>query len=87
MCLVQQEFWNATSFEMFMTQWNSIVRDWLYTYVYKDLRGLGCPPRAAKYLTVCVSAAFHEYIACISFRYVMPFLFGFYLTSVGESNG
>jgi sterol O-acyltransferase len=31
------DWWNSTSYNMYYRQWNILVQDWLYTYIYRDL--------------------------------------------------
>ena len=31
------DWWNSTSFNMYYRTWNTLVQDWLYTYIYRDV--------------------------------------------------
>jgi hypothetical protein len=31
------DWWNSTSFNVYYRTWNTLVQDWLYTYIYRDL--------------------------------------------------
>lgn len=72
-----QDWWNATSFDVYYRKWNVVVHDWLYTYIYKDVYETifrKCKPLAA--LTVfTISAIIHEYILAFAFRFFYPVLF------------
>ena len=34
------DWWNSTSFGNYYRTWNTLVQDWLYTYIYKDLHAV-----------------------------------------------
>ena len=31
------DWWNSTSYNVYYRTWNTLVQDWLYTYIYRDL--------------------------------------------------
>ena len=33
-----KDWWNCRSFAMYYRTWNVVVHDWLYRYIYQDLR-------------------------------------------------
>lgn len=36
------DWWNSTSFNVYYRTWNTLVQDWLYTYIYRDLYKVIC---------------------------------------------
>ncbi|XP_067320365.1 sterol O-acyltransferase 2-like isoform X2 [Anolis sagrei] len=79
-----KDWWNAASFSAFMRNWNVVVHDWLYYYIYQDLlwvfKSKARP--VAVLSTFIVSGAFHEYIFMMSLGFFHPLLFIFWLISV-----
>ncbi|XP_011300924.1 sterol O-acyltransferase 1-like [Fopius arisanus] len=75
--LFYRDWWTATSFDAFYRNWNIVVHDWLYTYLYKDFYEIIVPGN--KHVATCavfvISAVFHEYILSVSFRLFHPMLF------------
>lgn len=71
------DWWTATSFDVYYRKWNVVVHDWLFTYVYKDLyeRVFVGKKAAAAIAVFTISAAIHEYIIAIAFRFFYPVLF------------
>ena len=41
LCFADRQFyldwWNSTSINAYYRTWNTLVQDWLYTYIYQDL--------------------------------------------------
>ena len=35
--ILQQDWWNSTSYADYYRTWNVVVHDWLYAYIYKDV--------------------------------------------------
>lgn len=72
-----QDWWNFKSYGEFYRNWNIIVHDWLYNYVYKDMyenitkhrRGL------SQFTVFMVSALFHELGMAVSLRFFYPVMF------------
>ncbi|XP_063986945.1 sterol O-acyltransferase 1-like isoform X2 [Diachasmimorpha longicaudata] len=75
--LFYRDWWTATSFDAFYRNWNIVVHDWLYTYLYKDFYEIIVPgnKHVAMFIVFAVSALFHEFILSISFRLFYPMLF------------
>ncbi|KAL0119828.1 hypothetical protein PUN28_007927 [Cardiocondyla obscurior] len=75
--LFYKDWWTATTYHAYYRTWNTVVHDWLYTYIYKDMYEIVVPQnRMVSALTVFfVSAAFHEYILSFSFRFFYPVMF------------
>ncbi|KAG5671370.1 hypothetical protein PVAND_001571 [Polypedilum vanderplanki] len=71
------DWWNATNFSVYYRTWNSIVHDWLYLYVYKDLYEhiFKRNRQICQFLVFSISAIFHEYILGFTFRFFYPVLF------------
>ncbi|XP_015119013.1 sterol O-acyltransferase 1 isoform X2 [Diachasma alloeum] len=75
-----RDWWTATSFDAFYRNWNIVVHDWLYTYLYKDCYEIIVPgnKHVATFIVFGISALFHEFILSISFRLFYPMLFLFF---------
>ncbi|XP_076316062.1 sterol O-acyltransferase 1-like [Tachypleus tridentatus] len=69
-----QDWWNCTSFSKYYRTWNSVVHDWLYSYVYKDIYQI-LGRSSAMVIVFLVSAIVHEYILALTFRFLYPVLF------------
>lgn len=72
-----KDWWNASNYSNYYRSWNTVVHDFLYTYIYKDAFYL----LGKKYKIMCqfiiffVSAAFHEYVLTFAFGFFYPVLF------------
>lgn len=75
-----KDWWTAHNYDSFYRNWNVVVHDWLYEYIYKDMfhyvfRG----SKTASSITVfLVSAIIHEYILSIGLRFFLPVMFSFF---------
>ncbi|XP_049854084.1 sterol O-acyltransferase 2 [Schistocerca gregaria] len=81
-----KDWWNANSYAAYYRNWNVVVHDWLYTYVYKDLSELlGAKRRTLPILAVFfLSAIVHEYMLTFIVGFCYPMLFmAFGVFSVG----
>lgn len=79
-------WWNADNMAEYYRNWNLVVHDWLYAYVYRDVskliggrRGL----QVAQLGVFFLSAAFHEYWFGIAFRVFYPVMFMLYFVFGG----
>ncbi|PAA60936.1 hypothetical protein BOX15_Mlig015400g1, partial [Macrostomum lignano] len=75
-----RDWWNVTSFRSWYRTWNTVVHDWLYAYVYRELC-LRFGKRSSSLATGCVfllSSLFHEYILAFSLGFFFPALFVFF---------
>ncbi|MFH4974081.1 hypothetical protein AB6A40_000790 [Gnathostoma spinigerum] len=79
-------WWNSRTMAEYYRNWNLVVHDWLYTYVYRDIamliggkRGLDIAQTAVFFL----SAAFHEYWFGVSLRMFYPVMFTLYFVFGG----
>ncbi|XP_067126446.1 sterol O-acyltransferase 1-like, partial [Centruroides vittatus] len=75
------DWWNSTSYAQFYRTWNSVIHDWLYTYVYRDTYLVTRNKLFALFTVFFVSAVVHEYIltSILHFFYpVLLFLFGIF---------
>ncbi|VDM36783.1 unnamed protein product [Toxocara canis] len=76
-----QDWWNSKNMAEYYRNWNLVVHDWLYAYVYRDIalliggkKGLKVSQTAVFFL----SAAFHEYWFGTSLRFFYPVMFVLY---------
>ncbi|KAJ8965203.1 hypothetical protein NQ314_004271 [Rhamnusium bicolor] len=81
--LFYKDWWTCTSFSEYFRNWNIVVYDWLYTYIYKDMYEVVLPRNKtmAKITVFVVSAVVHEWILIYMFKFFFPacfihFLFG-----------
>ncbi|KHN70932.1 Sterol O-acyltransferase 1 [Toxocara canis] len=75
------DWWNSKNMAEYYRNWNLVVHDWLYAYVYRDIalliggkKGLKVSQTAVFFL----SAAFHEYWFGTSLRFFYPVMFVLY---------
>ncbi|CAH0554712.1 unnamed protein product [Brassicogethes aeneus] len=74
------DWWNVTNFSEYFRKWNTVVGDWLYTYIYKDIYELVIPNKIfGKFMVFVVSCIVHEWIMCYSFGFFFPVLSFFFL--------
>ncbi|XP_049800913.1 sterol O-acyltransferase 2-like isoform X3 [Schistocerca nitens] len=79
-----KDWWNVNSYGAYYRNWNVVVHDWLYTYVYKDLSELLGGKRRTILAVFSLSAIVHEYILTFMFGFCYPMLFmAFEVFSVG----
>ncbi|GFT19401.1 sterol O-acyltransferase 1 [Nephila pilipes] len=79
-----QDWWNSTSFSQYYRKWNTVIYDWLYTYVYIEANKIGISRSLSLVLVFFISSAIHEYIIAMSLGFFYPVLGVMYLT-VGVS--
>ncbi|VDM60301.1 unnamed protein product [Angiostrongylus costaricensis] len=71
-------WWNVNNMAEYYRNWNLVVHDWLYAYVYRDLIGGRCGLQIAQTIVFFLSAAFHEYWFGVAFRVFYPVMFMLY---------
>ncbi|XP_005184471.1 sterol O-acyltransferase 1 isoform X2 [Musca domestica] len=75
-----RDWWTASNYEAYYRNWNVVVHDWLYEYIYKDFylyifKG----SKFASSLTVfTISALFHEYVLGYALQVFFPVMFVFF---------
>ena len=73
------DWWNSIEFGTYYRKWNIVVHDWLYYYVYVDLRRFSVFFRKYRFLaqlmTFFISAVIHEVIVCLALGFFYPILF------------
>lgn len=72
--LFYRDWWNSTNFASFYRNWNVVVHDWLYEYIYLDLRPI-YSKKVAALAVFAVSSVVHEYALMVVFRFFFPLLF------------
>ncbi len=70
------DWWNSTSYNMYYRTWNTLVHDWLYEYIYRDLYQIfGSKYKTlAQFGVILISAVVHEYILSFTFGFFFPVL-------------
>ncbi|XP_065896925.1 sterol O-acyltransferase 1-like [Dysidea avara] len=69
-------WWRCLDYRNFYREWNLLVHDWIYCYIYQDLRSFLGP----KFVTMSVftatfmSSLFHEYILATGMKFFLPLL-------------
>ncbi|XP_015118994.1 sterol O-acyltransferase 1 isoform X2 [Diachasma alloeum] len=78
-----KDWWNSVSYGSFYRNWNVVIHDWLYTYIYKDFYEIVFPRKKAIAMSSVffISAVFHEYILSIAFHMFYPMLFVIFLAT------
>ncbi|CAD6187514.1 unnamed protein product [Caenorhabditis auriculariae] len=74
-------WWNSSNMAEYYRNWNLVVHDWLYAYVFRDLSAVLPGKKGLKIAQTAVfflSAAFHEYWFGIAFRTFYPVMFILY---------
>jgi len=69
-----EDWWNAPGFHAYYRKWNLVVHEWLFYYVYADLKSLKVPPAVAKLGVFVISAVVHEVVISVALRYCLPIL-------------
>ena len=72
-----EDWWNCTNFEQYYRKWNMVVHEWLYYYMYNDVRrlSLGKASRVfAQLLVFSVSVTIHEIIIVMGIGFLYPIL-------------
>ncbi len=69
-------WWESVKIGDYYRDWNIIVQDWLYSYVYMPIMINTKSKHLAAYSVLFVSALFHEYIIGLSMGFLFPILFG-----------
>ncbi|KAI1728368.1 MBOAT, membrane-bound o-acyltransferase family domain-containing protein [Ditylenchus destructor] len=79
-------WWNSRNMAEYYRNWNLVVHDWLYTYVYRDIAlliGSRNGLNVAQIMVFFFSAAFHEYWFGVSLRLFYPVMFTLYFVLGG----
>lgn len=81
LCFADRQFyldwWNSTSINAYYRTWNTLVQDWLYTYIYQDLyKILGKKYKwLGQFGVIFISSVFHEHILAFAFGFFYPIMF------------
>ncbi|XP_061387644.1 sterol O-acyltransferase 1 [Musca vetustissima] len=75
-----RDWWTASNYEAYYRNWNVVVHDWLYEYIYKDLylyvfKG---SKFASSLMVFTISALFHEYVLGYALQVFFPVMFVFF---------
>lgn len=76
-----EDWWNCTNFEEYYRKWNMVVHEWLYYYLYNDLRrfSLGKMSKlVSKFLVFFISVCLHEVILTMGLGFCYPVLSFFF---------
>ncbi|KAK5971583.1 O-acyltransferase [Trichostrongylus colubriformis] len=79
-------WWHADNMAEYYRNWNLVVHDWLYAYVYRDVSKLIGGRRGLQIAQLGVfflSALFHEYWFGVAFRVFYPVMFMLYFVFGG----
>jgi len=69
-----EDWWNAPGFHAYYRKWNLVVHEWLYHYLYMDLKAQGLGSSISKFLVFVVSALVHEVVITFALRFFLPIL-------------
>ncbi|XP_055840241.1 sterol O-acyltransferase 1-like isoform X2 [Episyrphus balteatus] len=72
-----KDWWTARNYEGYFRNWNVVVHDWLYEYIYKDCYNhiFKGSKLASSLLVFFVSAYMHEHIIGVALQMFYPVLF------------
>lgn len=72
-----KDWWTARNYEGYFRNWNVVVHDWLYEYIYKDCYNhiFKGSKMASSLLVFFVSAYMHEHIIGFALQMFFPVLF------------
>lgn len=75
-----RDWWTASNYEAYYRNWNVVVHDWLYEYIYKDLythifKG---SKLISSMIVFTISALFHEYVLGYALQVFFPVMFVFF---------
>lgn len=75
-----RDWWTASNYEAYYRNWNVVVHDWLYEYIYKDFYNhVFKGSKGLSSITVfMISAIFHEYVLGFALQVVFPVMFVFF---------
>lgn len=78
--LFYTSWWNASNYDDYYRQWNTVIYEWLYNYVYCDFYEyvFAGSKTAASLMVFTISALFHEIILCCVLRIFFPVLYIFF---------
>jgi sterol O-acyltransferase len=68
-------WWTSRTWGAWYRSWNSVVGEWIWTYVYNDLQRLGAGRGLALSMTFLLSAVLHELILAGALGFLFPALF------------
>lgn len=60
-----QDWWASTSFSSYYRKWNTLVHDWIYSYLFLDLRAVFSSKLPTIMSALFISAFIHEYLLAI----------------------
>lgn len=72
-----KDWWNSTTYAAYYKTWNTVVHDWLFTYIYKDTYEYLRPgsKHFARFMVFFISAIFHEFIISFALKSFFPIMF------------
>ncbi|KAM7344133.1 sterol O-acyltransferase 1-like [Cochliomyia hominivorax] len=75
-----RDWWNASNHVFLFRNWNVVVHDWLYEYIYKEFYNhIFKGSKVLSSLSVfTISALFHEYLMGYALQVVFPAMFVFF---------
>ncbi|VDN53047.1 unnamed protein product [Dracunculus medinensis] len=79
-------WWFSKNMAEYYRNWNLVVHDWLYTYIYKDIAivvGGKTGLIIAQIIVFFISALFHEYWFGVALRFFYPVMFVLYFVFGG----
>ena len=69
-----QDWWASTSFSSYYRKWNTLVHDWIYSYLFLDMRAVFPSKLPAILSTLFLSAFIHEYLLALGLGFASPVL-------------
>ncbi|ALC47858.1 CG8112 [Drosophila busckii] len=75
-----KDWWTSHTYDTYYRNWNVVVHDWLYEYVYKDCYKYICKgsKTASSLLVFMISALVHEQVLGFALQMFFPVMFVFF---------
>ncbi|KAF5306330.1 hypothetical protein FQA39_LY09028 [Lamprigera yunnana] len=79
--LFYKDWWTSKTYERYYRTWNTVVHDWLYTYIYKDCYEILTPKKkiVGKLLVFLISSIMHDLIVSLALGFFLPIFIIFFL--------
>lgn len=75
--LYYRDWWNSGNYDGYFRNWNIVVSDWFYEYVYKEIGIHFCKgsKNFAMMMVYLISALLHEYVLIFALQIFFPVMF------------
>ena len=70
--LFMQDWWTCTSFSSYYRKWNTLIHDWIRTYIYQDFKTVSTFDDILLILGACTRVAVITLSVCLSVTNLAP---------------